>query len=119
LDTITAMKYLAAPFCLALMLCLPPAIGQAQAPTPSMPTARKPLTPNQKSQIDQIRQDSRQRIQILFSDEQRKTYAGLRQRGVSASQAIEMIDLDRSRRDQLRQILRESASAIVKVLGQP
>jgi hypothetical protein len=109
LDTITTMKYLSSG--LALLLWASPVLAQ----TPATPVN---LTATQKTEIDQIRQDSRQRIQALFSAEQRKTYAGLRKRGVSASQAIEMIDLDRPRREQLRQILRESAGAIVKVLGQ-
>lgn len=103
------MKYLSG--CLALLLWASPVLAQ-------LPAAPVSLTPDQKTQIDQIRQDSRQRIQALFSAEQRKTYAGLRTRGVSASQAIEMIDLDRPRREQLRQILRENGAAIVKVLGQ-
>jgi hypothetical protein len=109
LDTLTTMKYL--PGCLALFLWASPALAQLSA-------APARLTAAQATQIDQIRQGSRQRIQALFSAEQRQTYAGLRTRGVSASQAIEMIDLDERRRVQLRQILRESGSAIVKVLGQ-
>jgi hypothetical protein len=103
------MKYL--PGCLALLLWASPVLAQ-------LPAAPVSLTASQKTQIDQIRQDSRQRIQALFSVEQRKTYAGLRTRGVSASQAIEMIDLDERRRVQLRQILRENGAAIVKILGQ-
>jgi hypothetical protein len=114
LDTITTMKYLSG--CLALLLWASPLLGPALAQTPATPVS---LTLTQKTQIDQIRQDSRQRIQALFSPEQRQSYAALRKRGVSASQAIEMIDLSRSSREQLRQILRESGAAIVKVLGQP
>lgn len=108
------MKYL--PGCLALLLWASPLLSPVLAQLPVAPVS---LTASQKTQIDQIRQDSRQRIQALFSPEQRQTYAGLRTRGVSAAQAIEMIDLDRTRREQLRQILRENGAAIVKVLGQP
>ncbi len=103
------MKYF--PGGLALLLWASPALAQ-------LPAAPARLTSAQSTQINQIRQDSRQRIQALFSPEQRQTYAGLRTRGVSASQAIEMIDLDERRRVQLRQILRENSGAIVKVLGQ-
>jgi hypothetical protein len=105
------MKYFSG--CLALILWASPVLAQTPVATPVN------LTITQKTQIDQIRQDSRQRIQTLFSSAQRKTYAGLRQRGVSASQAIEMIDLNQSSREELRRVLRESGAAIVKVLGRP
>ncbi len=108
------MKYL--PGGLALLLWASPVL--AQLPTAPARLTPAQLTPAQSTQINQIRQDSRQRIQALFSPEQRQTYAGLRTRGVAAAQAIEMIDLDDRRRTQLRQILRENAGAIVKVLGQ-
>jgi hypothetical protein len=105
------MKYLSGG--LVLLLWVSPVLAQTPAAAPTS------LTVAQKTQINQIRQDSRQRIQALFSSEQRQSYAALRQRGVAASQAIEMIDLSLSRRAELRRILRQSTAAIVKVLGQP
>jgi hypothetical protein len=104
---------------LALQLAIPLAT-QAQAPSPNLTIAPKlTLTPDQTTQINQIRQTSRQRIQALFSDEQRQRYAGLRQRGIAAAQAIEMIDLNQRDRAALRQILQESRTAINKILSQP
>lgn len=106
------MKYFAAPL-LSLAILLTPSLTPAQAQT------RVTLTPAQQTKIDQIRRSARSQIQPLFSSAQRERYASLRQRGVAADQAIEMIDLSRSQRDRLRQILRTSRSQMVEVLGQP
>jgi hypothetical protein len=123
------MKSFIAPLCFPLLLAIPLAIplttalaiplATAQTPSPNLTIApKRRLTPDQTSQIDQIRQTSRQRIQALFSDEQRQRYASLRQRGISAAQGIEMIDLSRTDRATLRQILQETRTALTQVLGQ-
>ncbi|MBE9032510.1 hypothetical protein IQ266_22485 [filamentous cyanobacterium LEGE 11480] len=113
------MKNLTAPI-LALTLLLGSVAVQPKVEAQSAaPTAPKiSLSAAQKTKIDQIRQDSRSQIQRLFSRKQTETYATLRKRGIPAAQAVEMIDLSRSRRDQLRRILTKSREQIVKVLGQ-
>ncbi len=110
------MKYLAAPM-LALMLLVSPAAIQAQSPEP---TAEKvTLTAAQTTKINQIRQDTRRQIQALLTTEQRETYTNLRQQGVVAPQAIEMVNLTQTKRDQLGRILATARNQIIQVLSQP
>jgi hypothetical protein len=110
------MKYLVATS-LALTLLLSPTVGYPQSPSPNPPKVS--LTAAQTAKIDQIRQATRQQIQSLFTSQQRETYTSLRQRGIPAAQAIEMLNLSSSRRNQLRQILNQSRERLVEVLGQP
>lgn len=110
------MKYLAAPM-LALTLLLSPATVQAQSP---QPTAEKvTLTAAQTNKINQIRQDTRRQIQALLTPQQRETYANLRQSGVGAAQAIEMVNLSPNKRDQLSRVLTTARNQMIQVLGQP
>lgn len=108
----------------SLIIAAHPAMAQAQAPTPTIGSTEQlsqvleelNLTPEQQTQMNQIRDNTRSQLEVLLTPEQREQFRASFQSGNGFQEAIAAINLSPEQQTQLRSLLQSTRQEVFSVL---
>ncbi|MBD2461594.1 Spy/CpxP family protein refolding chaperone [Oscillatoria sp. FACHB-1407] len=107
-------------FAAGLAVALHPMTVQAQSPTPmeqwSQVLEELDLTPDQQTQLAQIRENTRSELEALLTPDQREQFRTTLQNGSSFRSAVRSMNLSEDQRTQLRSIFQSTQEQVTAIL---